>query len=115
MKKNDKKSFSVLVGATVVTAFIAPTANAENNPFALKNLSGNHTHIAAANAQMKCGQGKCGAGMMKQGTQQANKPAAPTQQQNANTGNAGNASKEGNSVSSSPQQTPPAQSQASPK
>ncbi|QFY43089.1 hypothetical protein F6R98_11045 [Candidatus Methylospira mobilis] len=114
MKKNDKNSFTVLVGAGVMTAFVAPTATAENNPFALNDLSGNTMHVAAANTQMKCGQGKCGAGMMKQGAQQANKPA-PTPPQNANTGTAANTTTGGNAASPATQQTPPVKNQSNPK
>ena len=80
MKRNDKKSVAALVGATVVSAFVTPiTASADSNPFALNELSSGYTHVAevvpyqgkqitetAKPQEAKCGQGKCGAEMMKQ-------------------------------------------------
>jgi uncharacterized low-complexity protein len=79
MKKTDKKSVAALVGATVVSAFAAPIAHAESNPFALNELSSGYTHVAEVvpyqgketttttkQQESKCGQGKCGAEMMKQ-------------------------------------------------
>jgi uncharacterized low-complexity protein len=80
MKRTDKKSVAALVGATVVSAFVTPiAASADSNPFALHELSSGYTHVAevvpyqgnqstetAKPQEAKCGQGKCGAEMMKQ-------------------------------------------------
>lgn len=97
MKKTDKKSVAALVGATVVSAFAAPIANAESNPFALNELSSGYTHVAEVvpfqgketkPQETKCGQGKCGGEMMKQpqmkcGAGMQQQPAAPAQPEKA--------------------------------
>jgi uncharacterized low-complexity protein len=115
MTLKNRKAIATLLGATVAGAFIAPAVNAAGNPFELNDFSGDSLHVAGAATQMKCGQGKCGAGMMKQGqgAQQANKPAS-TQPPKAAEGNAVNATNAGNTPSSS-RQTPPTSTQSNPK
>ncbi|WNV04322.1 hypothetical protein RP726_18240 [Candidatus Methylospira mobilis] len=127
MNKTDKKSVAALVGATVVGAFTAPIAHAESNPFALKELSSGYTQVAevvpykgqstntgtapapapAKTQEATCGQGKCGAQMMKQqqqmkcgagmsGMQQP--AAAPAQTQKAMEGKCAGMKMDGNSA-----------------
>ncbi|HLF98166.1 MAG TPA: hypothetical protein VI457_13570 [Methylococcaceae bacterium] len=67
--KSDKKSIAALCGAVVTGLTAASLANAAENPFALKDLSSGYVQVAAEEKQkeMACGEGKCGAQMMKSG------------------------------------------------
>lgn len=57
-----KKSLSVAMGATFLTAMAAsPIASADTNPFGMQNLSGGYMQVAEG----KCGEGKCGEGKDK--------------------------------------------------
>jgi uncharacterized low-complexity protein len=117
MKKTDKKSVATLVGATVFSAFVSPVASAESNPFALNELSSGYTHVAevvpyqgkqstetAKPQEAKCGQGKCGAAMMKQpqmkcGAGMTKQPdAAPAQTQKAMEGKCAGMKMDGSST-----------------
>lgn len=66
--KSDKKSIAALCGAVVTGLTAASVAGAAENPFALKDLSSGYM-VAAEEKQkeMACGEGKCGASMMKSG------------------------------------------------
>jgi uncharacterized low-complexity protein len=65
--KSDKKSMAALCGA-VVTGLTASVAGAAENPFALKDLSSGYMVVAEEKQkEMACGEGKCGASMMKSG------------------------------------------------
>ena len=62
MKNTMKKSLSVALGTTFITAMAAsPVANADANPFGIQNLESGYMQVAEG----KCGEGKCGEGMMK--------------------------------------------------
>lgn len=70
MSKHDKKPLTAIVGATFVTTLSAGVVNAAENPFSLKELNSGYMHVAEAEAakekkEMTCGEGKCGAEMMK--------------------------------------------------
>lgn len=67
--KSDKKSMAALCGAVVTGLTAASAAGAAENPFALKDLSSGYMVVAAEEKQkeMACGEGKCGASMMKSG------------------------------------------------
>ena len=57
MKNTMKKSLSVALGTTFVAAMsAAPVANADTNPFGMKNMESGYMQVADA----KCGEGKCG-------------------------------------------------------
>lgn len=93
MKKNYKSTVAIAIGGLLPLA--AQVANADVNPFALSELSSAYMLTAEAKpaddaAKMKdgaCGEGKCGAAMMKpapapdkkalEGKCAGNKPAAP--------------------------------------
>lgn len=62
----DKKGLAALAGAAVVTSLSATAVNAQDNPFALKDLSAGYVQVAEQK-EMTCGEGKCGASMMKEG------------------------------------------------
>jgi uncharacterized low-complexity protein len=80
MSNNTKKPLASLIGATIVTTLSAAgTAHAAQNPFALKEMSsgymvaegevsapGGQVVPAKGKAEGACGEGKCGAEMMKQ-------------------------------------------------
>ncbi|QSA95975.1 hypothetical protein [Methylococcus sp. EFPC2] len=71
MKKLDKKPLAALVGATFVGTLSAGVVTAAENPFALKELNSGYNQVAAAETakekkETACGEGKCGAEMMKQ-------------------------------------------------
>lgn len=79
MSKNTKKPLASLIGATIVTTLSATgVAHAAENPFALKEMSSGYMvaegEAATTGGQVippkvtekKCGEGKCGAEMMKQ-------------------------------------------------
>lgn len=66
--KLNKKSIASLCGAVVTGLTAAPVANAADNPFALKDLSSGYMQVAEQKQkEMACGEGKCGASMMKSG------------------------------------------------
>lgn len=79
MSNNTRKPLASLIGATIVTSLSATGAvHAAENPFALKDLSTGYmvaeagtateggTVVAPKGKEMSCGEGKCGANMMKQ-------------------------------------------------
>lgn len=90
MKKISKTPFAIAIGATLV----GNVAQADSNPFGLSELSSGYMLTAEAKPEaadkMKdgaCGEGKCGASMMKksadtkaatEGKCAGNKPVAPT-------------------------------------
>jgi len=103
MSKISKKPLASLIGASIVTTLSAAgAAHAMENPFALKemssgymvaegetNVSGGQV-IAPKGKEGKCGEGKCGAEMMKQpemkcgaGMKDMQKPADPAATQKA--------------------------------
>ncbi|CAI8796353.1 HvfA family oxazolone/thioamide-modified RiPP metallophore [Methylocaldum szegediense] len=62
-----KKVLKSVVGAAVVTSLSA-AANASENPFKLNDLASGYLQVAEAGKEQKemvCGEGKCGAQMMK--------------------------------------------------
>lgn len=59
----DKKG---LAAVAVVTGLSATVAIAQDNPFALKDLSAGYVQVAEQK-EMTCGEGKCGGSMMKPG------------------------------------------------
>lgn len=68
MNKTDKKPLATIIGATLVGSLSAAGAHAAENPFALKELSSGYAQVAEAGKEQKesaCGEGKCGAEMMK--------------------------------------------------
>lgn len=72
MKKNHKFPFAVAIGASLLPTLGMTVAQAENNPFALTDLGSGYMLTAEAKPEaadkMKdgaCGEGKCGAAMMK--------------------------------------------------
>ena len=70
MKKHDKKALTTLIGATVVGSLASLSAGAAENPFAMKDLASGYVVAEGEQApkakEMTCGEGKCGAQMMKQ-------------------------------------------------
>lgn len=75
MKKIHKTPFAIAMGASLLP-LAANVAQAESNPFALSELGSGYMQTAEAKSEqtgaekMKdgaCGEGKCGASMMKQG------------------------------------------------
>jgi uncharacterized low-complexity protein len=64
--KLNKKSIASLCGAVVTGLTATPVANAADNPFALKDLSSGYMQVAEQK-EAACGEGKCGASMMKSG------------------------------------------------
>jgi uncharacterized low-complexity protein len=65
MNNSMKKSLSIALGTTFAAAMsAAPVANADVNPFGMKNLESGYMHVAEG----KCGEGKCGEGKAKEGT-----------------------------------------------
>lgn len=76
MKKIHKTPFAIAMGASLLP-LAANVAQAETNPFALSDLGSGYMQTAeakpeaAGSSKMKdgaCGEGKCGAAMMKQGS-----------------------------------------------
>ncbi len=68
MSKNENKSLATIIGATLVGSLSAAAAHATENPFALKEMSSGYAQVAEAAKEQKestCGEGKCGAEMMK--------------------------------------------------
>jgi uncharacterized low-complexity protein len=60
-KKFELKPISAVVGAALTASVIAlPTANADENPFAMTELSSGY--VVAGDAEGSCGEGKCGEG-----------------------------------------------------
>ena len=62
-----KKTISGVVGAAIATS-LAGAASAAENPFAVKDLASGYMQVAEAGKETKemvCGEGKCGAKMMK--------------------------------------------------
>ena len=60
-KKFELKPISAAVGAALTASVIAlPTANADENPFAMTELSSGY--VVAGDAEGSCGEGKCGEG-----------------------------------------------------
>ena len=60
-KKFEFKPISAAVGAALTASVIAlPTANADENPFAMTELSSGY--VVAGDTEGSCGEGKCGEG-----------------------------------------------------
>ena len=60
-KKFELKPISAAVGAALTASVLAlPTANADENPFAMTELSSGY--VVAGDAEGSCGEGKCGEG-----------------------------------------------------
>jgi uncharacterized low-complexity protein len=60
-KKFELKPISAAVGAALTASVIAlPTANADENPFAMTELSSGY--VVAGDTEGSCGEGKCGEG-----------------------------------------------------
>lgn len=72
----DKKSLAALAGAAVVTSLSAGAVNAQDNPFALQDLSAGYLQVAEQK-EMTCGEGKCGGSMMKEGQEKKDMNAMP--------------------------------------
>ena len=65
-KKFELKPISAVVGAALTASVIAlPTANADENPFAMTELSSGY--VVAGDAEGSCGEGKCGEGNCGEG------------------------------------------------
>jgi uncharacterized low-complexity protein len=67
-KKLQKPPFAGLIGTAIVTSLSATAAGGTENPFELKELDSGYTHVAEAEKakkEMTCGEGRCGAEMMK--------------------------------------------------
>jgi uncharacterized low-complexity protein len=65
MKSTHLKPLTAALGATVLSAALAPTVSAGENPFALNELKSGY-QLAQAEpkpAEGKCGEGKCGGEM----------------------------------------------------
>ncbi|MBD9357423.1 HvfA family oxazolone/thioamide-modified RiPP metallophore [Methylomonas albis] len=93
MKKINKTPFAIAIGASLLPTLAGNIALADNNPFALSELSSGYMLTAEAKPEagadkMKdgsCGEGKCGASMKKsteskaatEGKCAGNKPATP--------------------------------------
>lgn len=110
--KNDKTSLAGIIGASIVTSLSAGAVNAGENPFALKELGNGYALVAeAAQDQAKgkkeatCGEGKCGAEMMKQSEMKCGagmKKEMKAQDQKAVEGKCAGAKKDGASPSPQP-------------
>lgn len=82
MKKIHKTPLAIAMGASLLP-MAANVAQAETNPFALSELDSGYMQTAEAKPEagadkMKdgaCGEGKCGAAMMKQGSSSSDKKA----------------------------------------
>ena len=60
-KKFELKPISAAIGAALTASVIAlPTANADENPFAMTELSSGY--MVAGDSEGSCGEGKCGEG-----------------------------------------------------
>ena len=76
MKKINKTPFALAIGASLLPTLAGNIAQADSNPFALSELSSGYMLSAEAKPEagadkMKdgaCGEGKCGAAMMKKAT-----------------------------------------------
>jgi uncharacterized low-complexity protein len=78
-----KKTISTVMGAAIVTS-LAGVANAGENPFAVKDLSGGYLQVAEAGKETKemvCGEGKCGGQMTKSPEMNCGAMKQQTQQQ----------------------------------
>lgn len=67
MKAQNKTLAAVLGGAFAASLAVSPVVHADQNPFAMKSLSGGY-QVADADTKMKdgkCGTGKCGANKKK--------------------------------------------------
>lgn len=59
-----KSTLTTLIGAAVASTTLGAAANAQENPFALKELASGYVQVAEMGndgKEMKCGAGKCGA------------------------------------------------------
>ena len=64
-KKFDKKPLAIAIGTAMAGSLSAvSTANADTNPFGMSELSSGYMQVAQA--EMKCGEGKCGGEKMKE-------------------------------------------------
>lgn len=65
MKKINKTPLAAAMGAAFISTFAANAANAQANPFGMTELSAGYMQVAAADADKKAGEMKCGASMAK--------------------------------------------------
>lgn len=66
--KINRSTAAKMVGTALVTSLASGAAGASENPFAMKELDRGYQYIAEAEKEKKemtCGEGKCGAQMMK--------------------------------------------------
>ncbi len=74
MKSTSSKAVALAVTSAFVLSIGAATVNAAENPFAIKSLSSGY-QVADNHADKakdgKCGEGKCGAEMKKEGAEKA--------------------------------------------
>jgi uncharacterized low-complexity protein len=64
-KKIDKKPLAIAIGTVMAGSLPAvSTADADTNPFGMSELSSGYMQVAQA--EMKCGEGKCGGDKMKE-------------------------------------------------
>jgi len=66
-KKFNKSPLANVLGTAIVTSLTTAAMAGERDPFALKELSSGYLQVAeeAKAKEMTCGEGKCGAQMMK--------------------------------------------------
>jgi uncharacterized low-complexity protein len=83
MKKINKTPLAAAMGAAFISTFAANAANAQANPFGMTELSAGYMQVAAADADKKAGEMKCGASMnmpapkVKEGACAGKKAAEP--------------------------------------
>lgn len=66
--KSHRNATTKIIGTALVTSLTSGLAAAESNPFALKELAQGYQQVAETEKEKKemtCGEGKCGAQMMK--------------------------------------------------
>jgi uncharacterized low-complexity protein len=69
-EKSHRVAKTKIIGTALVTSLTSGIAGADGNPFALKELSQGYQQVAEGEKEKKemtCGEGKCGAQMMKCG------------------------------------------------
>jgi uncharacterized low-complexity protein len=67
-EKSHRVAKTRIIGTALVTSLTSGIAGADGNPFALKELSQGYQQVAEGEKEKKemtCGEGKCGAQMMK--------------------------------------------------
>jgi uncharacterized low-complexity protein len=72
-QKSTFKPLTIAMGAAFATSLAGtPVANASDNPFAMSEIAGGYM-VASSHMEGKCGEGKCGGKMMKEGADKAMK------------------------------------------